>query len=88
VSHVGPLSDHPLDDLAAYAVDALEPAERLAVDDHLAHCSDCSAELAGHREALGALATVEAPPPEVWRGGDRRSRPARPPHGPPRDGRT
>jgi Anti-sigma-K factor rskA len=66
VSHVGPLSDHPLDDLAAYAVDALEPAERLAVDDHLAHCSACSAELAGHREALGALATVEAPPPEVW----------------------
>jgi anti-sigma-K factor RskA len=68
VSHVGPLSDHPLDDLAAYAVDALEPAERRAVDDHLAHCSACSAELAGHREALGALATVEAPPPEVWRG--------------------
>lgn len=68
MSHVGPISDHPLDDLAAYAVDALEPAERLAVDDHLAHCSDCSAELAGHREALGALATVEAPPPEVWQG--------------------
>jgi Anti-sigma-K factor rskA len=66
VSHVDPVSDHPLDDLAAYAVDALEPAERLAVDDHLAHCSACSAELAGHREALGALATVEAPPPEVW----------------------
>jgi hypothetical protein len=66
VSHVGPVSDHPLDDLAAYAVDALEPAERDAVDDHLAHCSACSAELASHREALGALATVEAPPPEVW----------------------
>jgi anti-sigma factor RsiW len=66
VSPVGPVSDHPLDDLAAYAVDALEPAERLAVDDHLAHCSACSAELASHREALGALATVEAPPPEVW----------------------
>jgi anti-sigma factor RsiW len=66
VSHVGPVSDHPLDDLAAYAVDALEPAERHAVDDHLVHCSACSAELASHREALGALATVEAPPPEVW----------------------
>jgi anti-sigma factor RsiW len=66
VSHVDPVSDHPLDDLAAYAVDALEPAERLAVDDHLAQCSACSAELAGHREALGALAAVEAPPPEVW----------------------
>jgi anti-sigma factor RsiW len=68
VSHVGPVSDHPLDDLAAYAIDALEPAERHAVDDHLAHCSACSAELASHREALGALATVEAPPPEVWQG--------------------
>jgi Anti-sigma-K factor rskA len=66
VSHVDPVSDHPLDDLAAYAVDALEPAERFAVDDHLAHCSACSAELASHREALGALATAEAPPPEVW----------------------
>ena len=66
MSHVGPVSDHPLDDLAAYAVDALEPAERHAVDDHLAHCSACGAELASHREALGALATVEAPPPEVW----------------------
>ncbi len=66
MSHVDPVSDHPLDDLAAYAVDALEPAERLAVDDHLAHCSACSAELASHREALGALATAEAPPPEVW----------------------
>jgi hypothetical protein len=66
VSHVDPVSGHPLDDLAAYAVDALEPAERLAVEDHLAHCSACSAELAGHREALGALATAEAPPPEVW----------------------
>jgi anti-sigma factor RsiW len=66
VSHVGPVSDHPLDDLAAYAVDALEPAERHAVDDHLAQCAACSAELASHREALGALATVEAPPSEVW----------------------
>jgi Anti-sigma-K factor rskA len=66
VSHIGPVSDHPLDDLAAYAIDALDPAERHAVDDHLAHCSACSAELAGHRETLGALAPGEVPPPEVW----------------------
>jgi hypothetical protein len=66
VSHIDPASGHPVDDLAAYAIDALDPAERHAVDDHLAHCSACSAELAGHRETLGALAPVEVPPPEVW----------------------
>lgn len=66
MSHIGPVSDHPLDDLAAYAIDALDPAERRAVDDHLAHCSACSVELAGHRETLGALAPAEVPPPEVW----------------------
>ena len=66
MSHIDPVSDHPLDDLAAYAIDALDPAERQAVDDHLAHCSACSAELAGHRETLGALAPDGVPPPEVW----------------------
>jgi Anti-sigma-K factor rskA/Putative zinc-finger len=66
VTHVGPVNDHPLDDLAAYAMDALDPAERHAVDDHLAGCSACRAELAGHRETLAALAPVEVPPPEVW----------------------
>jgi Anti-sigma-K factor rskA, C-terminal/Putative zinc-finger len=63
---VGPTSDHPLDDLAAYANDALDHAEHQAVGDHLAHCSACRAELAGHRETLVALAPAEAPPPEVW----------------------
>ena len=66
MTHVGPLSDHPLDDLAAYAIDALDPAERQAVDDHLAHCSACQAELASHRETLAALAPDGAPPAEVW----------------------
>ena len=63
---VGPVSDHPLDDLAAYAVDALDPAAQQAVDDHLAQCPACRAELAGHRETLPTLAPAEAPPPEVW----------------------
>jgi Anti-sigma-K factor rskA, C-terminal/Putative zinc-finger len=67
VTHpVGPVSDHPFDDLAAYAVDALDPAAQQAVDDHLAQCSACRAELAGHRETLRALASAEAPPSEVW----------------------
>jgi Anti-sigma-K factor rskA/Putative zinc-finger len=63
----GPTTEHPLDDLAAYAVDALDPAERHAVDDHLAHCSACSAELVRHRETLATLAPAQVPPPEVWR---------------------
>jgi Anti-sigma-K factor rskA len=63
---VGPVSDHPLDDLAAYAVDALEPAAQQAVDDHLAQCAECRAELARHRETLPTLASAETPPSEVW----------------------
>lgn len=66
MTHVGPVSDHPLDDLAAYAIDALDAAEQQAVNDHLADCSACRAELAGHRETLAALAPAEVPPPEVW----------------------
>ena len=57
---------HPLDDLAAYALDALDDAERRAVDDHLARCAVCRAELAGHHEALAALASDEAPPASLW----------------------
>jgi anti-sigma-K factor RskA len=63
---IGPSRDHPLDDLAAYALDALDDAERQAVDDHLARCLACRAELAGHHETLAALTPDEAPPPEVW----------------------
>ncbi|MGH9252338.1 MAG: anti-sigma factor domain-containing protein [Acidimicrobiales bacterium] len=66
MTHIGPVSDHPLDNLAAYATDALDPAEQQAVDDHLAHCSACRSELADHRETLAALAPAEAPPTEVW----------------------
>jgi anti-sigma-K factor RskA len=57
---------HPLDDLAAYALGALDDTEQQAVDDHLAHCLTCRAELAGHRETLAALTPDEAPPAAVW----------------------
>jgi hypothetical protein len=63
---VDPISDHPLDDLAAYATDALDPAGKQAVEDHLAHCAACRAELAAHREALPTLTSSEAPPAAVW----------------------
>ena len=62
----GTIGDHPLDDLAAYALDALEDVERRAVDDHLTGCGDCRAELDGHYETLVVLAPDEAPPAAVW----------------------
>jgi anti-sigma-K factor RskA len=62
----GPVSDHPLDDLAAYALDALDDTERRAVDEHLAHCAECRGELAGHHETLASLAADESPPASVW----------------------
>jgi hypothetical protein len=61
-----PTRSHPLDDLAAYALDALDDAERRAVDAHLAGCAVCRAELAGHHEALAALTPDEAPPASLW----------------------
>jgi anti-sigma-K factor RskA len=62
----GRIGDHPLDDLAAYALAALDDAERQEVDDHLAGCASCRAELAEHHETLAALTTDEAPPVAVW----------------------
>lgn len=61
-----PTANHPLDDLAAYAVDALDDAERAAVDEHLAGCLACRAELVGHIEALASLTGDERPPAVVW----------------------
>ena len=62
----GTIGDHPLDDLAAYALDALEDVERRAVDHHLTGCLDCRSELDGHYETLAVLAPDEAPPAAVW----------------------
>jgi hypothetical protein len=62
----GRIGDHPLDDLAAYALHALDDAERDAVDDHLSRCLACREDLAAHHETLAQLAPVEAPPAAVW----------------------
>ena len=62
----GAIGDHPLDDLAAYALDALDEAECEAIDDHLAICPECRAELARHHETLAAFTPDEAPPAAVW----------------------
>lgn len=50
-------------DLGAYVLGALDPAERMAVDEHLAHCGDCRTELVGLAEMpalLGRLSEAEA----------------------------
>jgi len=52
--------------LGAYAVNALEPPERAAVEGHLSSCAHCRDEVAAHQETLQAL-TLSAPAPDhVW----------------------
>jgi anti-sigma-K factor RskA len=58
---------HAVDDLAAFAVDAIEDVtERRAIEGHLAHCAACRGLLAGHERALSSLIEDEAPPPALW----------------------
>ena len=51
--------------LAGYAIDALDGAERLALEAHLPTCAQCQAELAELRRVAAALggAVVAVPPP-------------------------
>jgi anti-sigma-K factor RskA len=53
---------------AAYALDALDPGDRRAFEEHLADCDDCRAELASLGETVGALALAAdgpAPPADL-----------------------
>lgn len=53
---------------AAYALDALEPAEAQAYEDHLGQCEECRTQLAELNDAAGALAfgaVAPAPPPRL-----------------------
>ena len=54
---------------AGYALDALDPAETAAFEEHLAHCEACQAELASLSAAAGALgfAVEPAEPPPALR---------------------
>lgn len=53
--------------LGAYALDAVDDAERAAVDAHLLTCPRCRAEVDGHREVAAHLAQTGAPAPEeLW----------------------
>ena len=55
---------------AAYALDALDPAERGTYEAHLGQCARCREELASLGETAAALAfaVVSPPPPARWRG--------------------
>ncbi|HEY3107333.1 MAG TPA: zf-HC2 domain-containing protein, partial [Chloroflexota bacterium] len=61
---VWPFGAHVRDELSAYLDGELEPAGRQAVDDHLAGCAECRAELDGLRQTRDLLRAVRpvAPP--------------------------
>ena len=49
---------------AAYALDALDPAEREAFEQHLARCAECREAVAGFQDVAADLAyDADAPPP-------------------------
>ena len=53
--------------LGAYALDALEADERVAVEGHASRCPSCRAEIVDHREVAGLLTPGWAkPPPGLW----------------------
>lgn len=53
--------------LGAYALDAVEPDEREAIEAHLSTCPRCRAEVDAGREIAAGLAQTGAPAPEgVW----------------------
>ena len=53
--------------IGAYALDAVDDDEREAVEQHLAVCPRCRAELTAHREVAALLAYDGAPAPtDVW----------------------
>ena len=62
-------TDHVLDDLAAYALGSLEPAEQERIERHVRVCVSCAGHLGEYRGVVGvlpvALAPV-APPAGVW----------------------
>ncbi|MGZ4441003.1 MAG: zf-HC2 domain-containing protein, partial [Gaiellaceae bacterium] len=46
---------------AAYALDALEPEDARAFEEHLAHCERCQEEIASFSETARALAYTSQP---------------------------
>lgn len=53
--------------LGAYALDAVDQAERQQVEAHLEDCAACRRELARLREAADMLPSPSRPPEELWK---------------------
>jgi anti-sigma-K factor RskA len=47
--------EHPIENLAAYALGALESSKRMRVDDHVAACATCASSLEQYRAVAGTL---------------------------------
>lgn len=63
----GPLRHHKSRALlGAYALDAVDQAERQQVEAHLSDCAACRRELAQLVEAAGMLPPPPRPPDELW----------------------
>ena len=53
--------------LGVYALDALDPDERMAVEEHAARCGACQVEISQHREVAAFLAPGWSPAPAgLW----------------------
>ena len=61
--------EHPLDELAVYARDALDDDERQMVEAHLARCPSCRAVVDEHWSTLAALGAPDVPTYPARRGG-------------------
>ncbi|KHL12092.1 anti-sigma-K factor RskA [Mumia flava] len=58
------MTSEPHNLAAAYALDALDEAERVGFEEHLAQCTDCAEEVRGFRETAARLAdAARAEPP-------------------------
>jgi hypothetical protein len=57
---------HPLDEIAVYALDGLEPDEQATIEAHLAECPVCQAELEGHLATLARLTPDEPASRAIW----------------------
>ena len=60
---------HPTEDLAGYALGALEGPEGIRVETHVATCATCASVLAQYRAIVSTLPIgldPVAPPPEAW----------------------
>ncbi|HEX2441655.1 MAG TPA: zf-HC2 domain-containing protein [Methylomirabilota bacterium] len=57
---------HPESELTAYLTNALAPAERARVAEHLQRCAECRRALEESRAVLSGLAAVPAVPEPEW----------------------